>query len=178
MSSDTIGTDNNLHLALAGIVEATATTVAERPEAAKAHYTITATNPTGVLTRVKSRGHTIDVDEPEALGGDDAATSPVEYALVALASCQVATYRFTAARLGIQVDDIDVSADADLDARGFFGLDDSVRPGFTAVRFEVRITGPESDERYEELRREVDAHCPVLDLFSNPTPVSNTLTIG
>ena len=150
--------------------------MADRPDAAQARYTITASNPSGVLTRVRSRRHTIDVDEPEALGGDDAATSPVEYALVALASCQVATYRFTAARLGIRLDDIDVSAEADLDARGFFGLDPQVRPGFTAVRFHVAVTGPESTERYEELRREVDAHCPVLDLFSNPTPVSNTFS--
>ena len=29
--------------------------------------------------------------------------------------------------------------------------------------------------RYQELREAVDAHCPVLDIFQNPTPVSVTV---
>jgi len=33
----------------------------------------------------------------------------------------------------------------------FFGFDDSVRPGFSAVRLEVTVTGPESPERYQDL---------------------------
>jgi putative redox protein len=50
-----------------------------------------------------------------------------------------------------------------------------VRPGFSAVRIEVTVTGPESPERYEELAAAVDQHCPVLDLFANPVPVTRTL---
>ena len=37
--------------------------------------------------------------------------------------------------------------------------------------------GPESAERYRELADAVDAHCPVLDLFSNPTPVERRLAV-
>jgi len=47
-----------------------------------------------------------------------------------------------------------------------------VRPGFGAVRLDIRISGPETEERYQELRAAVDEHCPVLDLFANATPVS------
>jgi hypothetical protein len=43
------------------------------------------------------------------------------------------------------------------------------------VRLAVTITGPETDARYQELREVVDAHCPVLDLFTNPTPVTTTV---
>jgi len=50
-----------------------------------------------------------------------------------------------------------------------------VRPGFTAVRVEVSVTGPESAERYAELATAVDEHCPVLDLFKNPVPVTRAL---
>jgi putative redox protein len=50
-----------------------------------------------------------------------------------------------------------------------------VRPGFTAVRVEVSLAGPESEERYAELAAAVDEHCPVLDLFTNPVPVSRAL---
>jgi putative redox protein len=52
---------------------------------------------------------------------------------------------------------------------------DQVRPGFSAVRVEVSVTGPETRERYTELAAAVDAHCPVLDLFSNPVPVTVAL---
>ena len=34
---------------------------------------------------------------------------------------------------------------------------------------------PKRDERYAELHAAVDAHCPVLDLFANATPVTVTL---
>lgn len=164
--------------ALTGITEATAAAVGAQPVAAKALFSVTATNPGSVLTRVTSRGHTLDLDEPASLGGDDTAINPVETALAAPAACQVVTYRFHAARLGVRIDGIDISAVGDLDVQGFFALDDATRPGFTAVRFHVELTGPDSTERYEDLRAEVDAHCPVLDLFRNPTPVTNSLGVG
>ena len=45
-----------------------------------------------------------------------------------------------------------------------------------AVRVEVSVTGPETAERYAELAAAVDEHCPVLDLFKNPVPVTRELT--
>ena len=56
---------------------------------------------------------------------------------------------------------------------GFFGLDTAVRPGFTAIRLDV---APQAGvrERYRELADAVDEHCPVLDLFRNPTAVERT----
>ena len=84
-------------------------------------------------------------------------------------------YRLYAQALGIRVDEIDIAAEGDLDARRLFAIDESVRPGFSAVRLAVTITGPETEERYQELRDAVDAHCPVLDLFKNATPVTVTV---
>ena len=46
-----------------------------------------------------------------------------------------------------------------------------MRAGFTGVRLDVAVTGPEDAERYDYLKAVVDEHCPVLDLFKNPTPV-------
>jgi uncharacterized OsmC-like protein len=103
------------------------------------------------------------------------AANPVQYALASLGSCQAITYRFWAAQLGIQVDSLTVRVSGDLDLRGFFGTDDTVRPGFTAVRVEVAVGGPETEERYAELAAAVDEHCPVLDLFRNPVPVSRAI---
>src|ERR1700744_2641973 len=114
-------------------------------------------------------------DVTPALGGADAAANPVQYALASLGSCQAITYRFWAEHLGVELDSLSVRVEGDLDLRGFFGVDDSVRPGFTAVRVEVSVTGPESAERYAELAAAVDQHCPVLDLFQNPVPVTRVI---
>ena len=124
---------------------------------------------------IRTGTHTFKVDEPPALGGADEAANPVQYALASLGSCQAITYRFWAEQLGISFDTLSVRLEGDLDIRGFFGFDDTVRPGFSAIRVDVTVTGPGSDERYSELAAAVDAHCPVLDLFKNPVPVTRTL---
>ena len=124
-----------------------------------------------------TRQHSVKVDEPPSLGGQDLGANPVEHALIALASCQAITYRFWAAKLGIELGGLEIEAEGDLDVRGFFGFDESVRPGFTEVRLEITPTGPEAPERYQELADAVDAHCPVLDLFTNATPVQRRIAI-
>jgi len=153
---------------------------AERIDAdrTKAHlsYAVDGVGAGSVATTVRAGKHSFVVDEPAALAGDDAGTSPVEYALGALAGCQVVVYRLYAQQLGIPFDDIVIRAEADLDAARLFGADETVRAGFSEVRLDIQLSGPESDERYEQLRETVDAHCPVLDIFQNPTPVKTTLT--
>ena len=124
---------------------------------------------------IRTGTHTFKVDEPPALGGADVAANPVQYALASLGSCQAITYRIWATHLGIELDSLTVRVEGDLDLRGFFGTDDSIRPGFTAVRVEVAVTGPETEARYAELAAAVDEHCPVLDLFKNPVPVTRAI---
>ena len=132
----------------------------------------------GVRAEIRVGRHTFVVDEPPAVGGIGEAPSPVENALAGLLSCQVVTCRFWAAQLDIPLDDIAVDVEGDLDLRGFFGFDDAVRPGFGGVRVTVTLSGPAEPERYQEPAAAVDAHCPVLDLFRNTTPVITTLVAG
>jgi uncharacterized OsmC-like protein len=129
-----------------------------------------------VASRITAGKHEFYIDEPAGLAGDDIAASPVEIALGALIACQIVVYRLYAQGLGIQIDTIEAKAEGDLDVQGLFGFDDSVRPGFGAIRLNIHVTGPESQQRYEELHAAVDAHCPVLDLFANATPVKVALT--
>jgi uncharacterized OsmC-like protein len=128
-----------------------------------------------VATEIQSGKHRFLVDEPGALAGDDAAASPVEYALGALVSCQVVVFRLYAQALGLTIDEIEITAEGDLDVRKLFGIDESGRAGFHDVRLKVDITGPDTVEQYENLRQVVDAHCPVLDVFSRPVPTSSPL---
>ncbi|MGW9114957.1 OsmC family protein [Microbacterium sp. NPDC055683] len=149
--------------------------IAADPRTAHLTYRVGGQGEGAVATRIVAGRHAFSVDEPAALAGDDVAPSPVEYALAALISCQVVVYRLYAHALGIVVEGIDIDAEGDLDARRLFGIDETVRAGFGAVRLAIRISGPETAERYDELKAVVDAHCPVLDLFENPTPVTTTV---
>ena len=126
----------------------------------------------GLRAEIRIGGHTMVADEGPALGGAQAGPNPVEYALAALLSCQVITYRVWAAKLGVPLDGITVDVEGDLDVRGFLGFDDAVRPGFGDVRVRVTLDGPADPQRYRDLAAAVDAHCPVLDLFRNATPVT------
>lgn len=148
------------------------------PSDAQLTYRVRGVGEGAVSTRITAGRHEFLVDEPSALAGDDNAASPVEVALAALVSCQIVVYRLYATALGIPFDEISVVADGDLDARQLFGIDGGVRAGFSAVRLFVTVTGTEPVARYEELQSAVDDHCPVFDLFTNPTPVSVTVTKG
>ncbi|MBF6344844.1 OsmC family protein [Nocardia cyriacigeorgica] len=173
MTTSPAPTDTTLN----DIAAATAAAVAEDSGNAQVVFRAAAVPRGRVASSITARSHTLQVDEPPTLGGDDAAANPVEVYLAALLSCQVVTYRFWAQRLGITVDELSLTAEGDLDVCGFFGLDESVRPGFQQVRVRVRVRGPETDERYAELQRAVEAHCPVLDLTTGTTPVHSTLEI-
>jgi uncharacterized OsmC-like protein len=162
---------------LSTVIEGTRVAVTENPAAAQVLFS-TQGELTGVTeVEVRTPTHSFTVDEPPALGGGGTAPNPVEFALASLGSCQAITYRFWAEHLGVAFDKLTVTVEGDLDIRRFLGFDESVRPGFSAVRVQVGITGPESPERYQQLAAAVDEHCPVLDLFRNPVPVDRTVTV-
>ena len=121
---------------------------------------------------VSIREHSLTIDEPEAIGGTDLGPSPVEVILAALGSCQEITYRAYATAMGIEVDSISVELEGSIDFRGFFAIDDGVRPGYDNIRAVVKIESGALPADLEKLREVVNSHCPVLDILSNPVPVS------
>lgn len=165
-------------MALTTIIALTKSKVAENGR--RAQVMVRSSHELVGVTEVSSQvgsGHQFTVDEPVGLGGGNAGPSPIEYALAALGSCQAITYRFWAAHLGMTLDTVNIEVEGDIDIRGFFGIDDGVRPGYSAVRVHVRVSGPESPARYRELAAAVDAHCPILDVFTAPVTVETTLSV-
>ena len=125
----------------------------------------------GFMSRVKARDFDIVVDQNKGMGGTDQGPRPSEYVLAALAACHEVTYRLYADALGIPLDEVSVSVTGHSDARGFLGLDDSVRAGFSHVTGEINVQTSASDEQVEQLRQAVNQHCPVLDDLRNPVSV-------
>jgi uncharacterized OsmC-like protein len=123
---------------------------------------------------VTAGDHQVTIDEPVTIGGTDAGPSPIEAALVSLASCQAITYRLWATKLEIELDEVRVAIEADYDARGLLGVEGYSRPGLDAVRVRVTLEGPDA-ETSQRLRAAVDQHCPVLDLFRVGVPITTSL---
>ena len=147
----------------------------DAPEQASARFRVSSRGKEGLHREVRVRDFSLTVDEPSALGGTDKGPNPVEYALAALATCQEITYRLHADAMGIPVNDVSVTLEGEIDLRGFFDAADGVRPGFLWIEGEVSFDSPASRDELVKLKEAVDAHCPVLDLLRNPTPVRLSL---
>ena len=131
----------------------------------------------GLRSEAMLRQHRLTVDEPEALGGGDAGPNPVELILAALGTCQEITYRAYATALGIPVDKVAVKLTGTIDLKGFFAVDDAVRPGYQRISGTVQLHSSASEAELEKLRAAVNAHCPVLDIITNPVPIELDLQI-
>jgi uncharacterized OsmC-like protein len=132
----------------------------------------------GLNSTVAIRQFNVGVDEPQGLGGQDTAPNPVEYILAALGSCQEITYRLYADSLGIPLNHVSVQLTGVIDLRGFFNVDQDVRPGYQRIEAEVILDSPASEQDLLRLKEIVDRHCPVLDILRNPTPVQLSFRSG
>lgn len=125
---------------------------------------------TGALTehRVGKAPFTAANGEPEVLLGADAAPNPVEWLLHALIGCLTTSTAYHAAARGIAIEALDSEIDGDLDLRGFLGLSDDVRKGYSAIRVRMRVKTKASAATIEALTQ----MSPVFDVVSRSVPVA------
>jgi pyruvate dehydrogenase E2 component (dihydrolipoamide acetyltransferase) len=116
--------------------------------------------------------HVVVVDEPKSFGGDDSAANPAEILLAAVGASVSVTLRCHAALLDIAVGRIAVDLAGELDIRGFFDADPSVRAGFQDIKINVTIEGEATPEQRAELLVAVRRGCPMLDTCRGATPIS------
>ena len=65
-----------------------------------------------------------------------------------------------------------------IDLAGFFGTDETVRPGFQGIELGIRVAGPASEADYRRLEQAVAEHCPVLDNLTLGVPVTTSLEVA
>lgn len=109
-----------------------------------------------------------DNGEHQVLLGEDQAPNPVEWLLHALIGCMTTTTAYHAAARGVAVEAIESEIDGDLDLRGFLGLSDTVRKGYSAIRVKMRVKTKASAETIRTLTQ----MSPVFDVVSRSVPVS------
>ena len=108
----------------------------------------------------------VPVDEPDSLGGSNTAPSPLELALVSLASCDgvIINGVATAIKFDYSRVEFEVEVEGQIDVRGPKGVK-GIRPYFETVTMTIRVTTPESAERFAVLKTNVEHRCPVMNLF-------------
>ena len=149
----------------------------ENAESAKTTFESQSALQDGFRSEVSIRDHRLTVDEPESLGGSDSGPNPIELILASLGTCQEITYRAYATVMGIPLDNVSVKLEGDIDLRGFFAVDDSVRAGYQKIRGTVHLESSATGEQLQQLRDAVNAHCPVLDIITKPVPVELELEV-
>lgn len=116
-----------------------------------------------------------DNDEPAILLSGDKAPNPVEYVLHALAGCLTTTLVYHAAARGIAVRGVSTRFEGDLDLRGFLGLRNDVRRGFSTIRVAFEIDADLDDAGKRDLIDMAQMYSPVFDIVTRGVPVQARL---
>jgi uncharacterized OsmC-like protein len=107
-------------------------------------------------------------DMAPAVGGTASGPNPGWLLRGALASCTATVIAMRAAKLGIALESLEVTAESDSDLRGILGLDENVTAGHGPVRIRVRIGAPStSPDVLRELVEWADCHSPVTCTLRN-----------
>jgi len=118
------------------------------------------------------REFAIDADHPAVLVGDDHGPTPAEHLLQALGACLMSGLANIAAARGIELGEVTARVEGDIDLLGIFGLDDTVRNGFEAIRVTFHVQGAAQAEALARLVDQARRRSAVYDVLTNGVPVT------
>jgi uncharacterized OsmC-like protein len=123
----------------------------------------------GLTCMVREGDWSFTVDMSEEVGGNAAGPTPGVYGRAALGSCLAIGYMMRAGALGIPIQSLSVEIQADFDDGALFGTSpDTVRPGYSEVRYIVSLETAAETSQVMELLDEAERHSPYLDVFTSP----------
>ena len=123
------------------------------------------------------RRFSIDIDEPNELGGSNRFANPQEHLLAALNACMTVGYVAPCAVRGITLEKLEIQTEGDIDLRGFLGIDPAVPPGYEKLHYVVRIKGSGTREQFAEIHKTVMATSPNFHNVSRPVDLVPTLVV-
>ena len=124
------------------------------------------------------KDQTIISDIPSSMGGGESAPAPGWFMQAALAACYASGIAMKAAQESIELSTLEVSIDAESDARGFFGFDETIEAGPVNVKTSVLIgaKGVE-EERLRDLVNQVDKYSWVGNAVRRSVPIKTEVEI-
>jgi hypothetical protein len=78
---------------------------------------------------------------------------------------------------GIAPRSLTIETGAELDLRGFLGLDPNVKPGYDAIRYTVGISGDGAPEDFEAIHQTVRQTSPNRFNLAMPITLETTLVV-
>ena len=113
-----------------------------------------------------------DADHPEIFASEDKGATPVEFALVGLASCLTAGIAAVAQNRSIQLRSVKATVEAGMDIQGILGIDSDVRNGFDGIKVVFDIDADASREDIAALVAQSQRRSAMFDIITNPTNVA------
>jgi len=161
---------------LKSTIERNVKTIQLRPKIAQGTATTTVEVRENLTCDVADGNWRLVGDLDAGSGGDHRGPDPGVFVRAGLGSCLAMGYVMWAARLGIALERVAVTVEADYDARGMYAAD-SVAPGWSALRYTATIVSDAPAERIRELVATADAHSPVLDDLQRALDVRGELRV-
>ena len=121
---------------------------------------------------------TLAADMPVKAGGEETAPTPGTLGRGALASCIAIGIASWAARLEIPVTAVEVEVQADFDARGELGMDESIPAGYKEVRYDVSIESSAAEDALARLIETAERHSPYIDVFGRAQSLRRSLRVN
>jgi uncharacterized OsmC-like protein len=124
------------------------------------------------------RNFTVQSDEPPELLGTNTNPNPQELLFAAMNACIMVGYVANAAAMGIALESVEIQSSGELDLRGFLAIDETVKPGYDAVHYTVRIRGDASPAQLEELHQHVSKTSVNRFNIASPITVTSDLVVS
>jgi uncharacterized OsmC-like protein len=119
-----------------------------------------------------------DADHPPVLTGRDQGPTPVEFLLLALASCLTAGIGNVAAARGVTLTEVESTVTGNIDLRGILGISGEVRNGYENIRVEFKIKGDAPPEKLRQIVEQSRDRSAVFDIVTNGVPVEIGVDAG
>ena len=121
-------------------------------------------------------GEQLETDMPKSMGGEGSSPNPGWFFRASAAACCSTMIASRAARLGIELTELEVVVGGKGNHRGMLGLDDNISAGHSALNTHVRVSARNaSPEKLHELVTWAEEHSPVGRTIRDAP--KNTLTI-
>lgn len=120
--------------------------------------------------------HTMIIDEPKMMGGNDEGPSPIQALLMSLAGCLNVTGHEIARQEGLTLNGMDIRIEGVMNPCTFIGCSFDERAGFQniTVKVDADFDGA-TDEEKKHWLEETERRCPVTDNIKADTTVNVTL---
>jgi len=161
---------------IGGALDRAARTVTQKPSVGQRVYTNIAVVEDGLACRMQEKNHVLTADLPRSMGGDDSGPSPSVLLRAALSSCVAMGVKMWAARRDVAIDRVEVRVETDVDARGQFGVSDTIAPGFEDVRIHIFVESGADAEMLRDIVQTSLHYSPLMDAFRKSHSVATQIS--